>query len=262
MRWIIIGSTAACHWYPDWRQPKDLDLLTPAKISGNHSEFCVVDAQWHDLADELIARSTHKVFADPLLLHTLKVSHAYWDIHWDKTMFDIHMFQQKGAGFDQELHDRLVTMWTSVHGAKKVNMAQTVDTFWNDAVLRRYDHEWLHRQVAFHGAPLHERVRPDLTSTWVSRELFDALPFELQCDLALEEILTTAIERADLMLQSSKSERLSAVKRAHFLLCTSMTKGWFAQFLVQQAFHLRVTLRTRWYQQLNQVLINLSKEQS
>lgn len=44
MNWLIIGSTAMYHWFPDARKPKDLDLLTPAKITGNHGDICVVDA--------------------------------------------------------------------------------------------------------------------------------------------------------------------------------------------------------------------------
>lgn len=254
MTWLMIGSVAAHHYFSDWRQPKDIDLLTPAKISGNHGDVCVVDAQWHELAEELIDLSANKVFADPWLLHTLKLSHAYWNIHWDKTMLDIHGFQRRGVPFDQPLHDRLVKMWEKVHGAKKVNLNQSKETFWKDGVKRRYDHEWVHTLVAFYDTPLHELLHVPNKPVWISKEKFFELETSLQLDAALEEILTFAIERGGLGVQSTKAQRLAAVHRAHFTLCTSATKGWFAQFLVQHAYELKITLRPRWYPQLDRAL--------
>lgn len=256
-KWVIVGSVAARHWYPDWREPKDIDLLTPATITTSDQQTIYIDAQWHRLGETLLDRSLDRTFLDADLLFTLKVSHSYWPIHWDKTMYDIHQFQVRGCRLQQDLHDDLVRLWTEVHGAKRVNMAQSRDTFWQDAVVRRYDHEWLHEQVAFHGRPLHERVRRNPTSVWVSRDLFDDLPPDLQTDLILEEVLVTAIERFDLTVASTKVERLRAVTHAHRLLCTSMTKGWFAQQVVLSTYNLLVTQRPRWYNHLHHVLQHL-----
>lgn len=260
-KWVITGSTAAKHWFPDWREPKDIDLLTPATVTTSDQQVLYIDAKWHRLAETLIERSTNRTFLDANLLFTLKVSHAYWNIHWDKTMHDIWQFQERGCLLDLDLHDDLVRLWTEVHGAKKVNLMQGTDTFWQDAVKRRYDHEWLHEQVAFHGRPLHERVRRNPTSVWVSRDLFDDLPLDLKYDLILEEVLVTAIERFNLTAASSKVERLRAVTHAHRLLCTSMTKGWFAQQVVLSTYHLLVTQRPRWYNHLHLVLQRLPQEQ-
>lgn len=252
---MIIGSTAARHWFPDWREPKDLDVLTleDMKVPG-------ADAKSHRLVPLLIERSTNKTYADPTILYTLKVSHAYWDIHWDKTMYDIWQFQKRGCLLDDELHDRLVEMWTEVHGAKKVNMRQGVDTFWEDAVKRTHDHERLHEKVAFHGRPLHERVRKDPASVWVDQHLFNELPLHLKEDLVLEELLVTAIERFNLTAASTRVDVLRAVKNAHFKLVTSMTKGWFAKFVVLSSCELLYWQRERWYNHLDQVLPTLQEQ--
>jgi hypothetical protein len=252
MTWLIIGSTAAYHWFPDWRKPKDLDLLTTERIASNR----VLDVQDHGLASDLIATSTDPVFADPSLLYTLKVSHAYWDIHWSKTMFDIWQFQKRGVSLNQPLHDRLVRLWTTIHGPKKVNLAQSKDTFWQDAVKRRYDHEWLHERVKFFDRPLHESLHPDHSQVLIDRQRFEALPLAIQRLVALEEILTIAIERADLSVQSTKSARLIAVSMAHKKLCTSAAKGWFAQFCVEQAAYL-VGDRSYWFDHFNTVINSL-----
>lgn len=252
--WLIIGSAATYHWFPTARKPADIDILTPAKITGSHSKHCIVDAQWHDAAEAIIASSTDPVFADPNVLLTLKVSHAYWDIHWDKTIFDVWFLQQRDAQILNGLHDILVPVWTKIHGEKKVNMAKTMDQFFNDGVQRVHDHEKLHELVALHGRPLHERIRPNPTTAWVSRELFFDLPMELRLHAALEEIMATAIERARLNKAAKNSDIMAAVKRAHFLLCTSMTKGWFARFLVEHSFELRHELRPMYMNKIRRAL--------
>ena len=122
MNWLIIGSTATYHWFPDARKPSDIDLLSKAKISGNVSTECVVDSHWHDAAQLVIDKSKDKVFADPDLLFTLKVSHANWDIKWDKTMFDIHFLKQKGAKLDMEVWTALTKVWKTVHAKHKCNL--------------------------------------------------------------------------------------------------------------------------------------------
>ena len=236
MKTLIVGSIAAYHWLGDklhYRVPKDIDILTPAAISSSDRKICNIESQWHELAEEIIFTSEDKVFCDLTLLYTLKLSHSYWDIHWDKTIFDIVMFKRAGASLNQDLHDRLVKMWCTIHGDKKVNMNKRVDEFFTSYVDRAYDHELLHELVAFNQTPMHTKIRPNLESVWVDKNLFYNLTVEQQIETCLEEITVIAIERGKLTSKSSLVQKMVALSKAHKLLITSMTKGWFAQFLVQ-----------------------------
>lgn len=261
MNWIIVGSVAQYHWFPDSRVPNDIDLLTPAKVVGNDSKVCVVDCQWHDVAEELIAKSQDKVFLDPHLLFTLKLSHAEWDIKWEKTMFDIAFLKAKGCKIDFRLLGMLRDVWIQVHGKKRVNMNQQMDTFFKDAVPRKYDHEMLHELVAFHGRPLHEKLRQDLGSAWCSEEKFDLISDEEQYETALEEMMATAIERSGLTSASKASERSIAMSRAHYRLCTSMTTGWFCRFLILNRNELLFERKEKWKTKINSALKNLPPSQ-
>ncbi len=258
MNWLIIGSTATYHWFKDARKPFDIDLLTPAKITTSDVKSCFVDSQWNDVAEEIIATSTDKVFADPDILFTLKVSHAHWDVKWDKTMFDIDFLKRKGAGLNYDLYHKLVQVWEVVHGKKRVNLNQPLSEFFNDAVKREYDHEYLHELVAFYNRPLHERLRPDLKTAWCSQELFDQLSFEDQCKTALEEMMATAIERGRLTYGCKRSQIMIEMSKAHFRLCTSMTKGWFARFLILNRHTLLSENKEKWIPQMNRALLALS----
>ena len=254
MNWILIGSTAAYHWFPDSRVPQDIDILTPAKISGNHSKICVVDAQWHDCAEYIINTNKNKVCCDPDALFTIKVSHAHWNIKWQKTMYDIAFFQSKGCALNMELYSKLFKIWESVHGKKQVNMSKPMTEFFHDHVNRQYDHEFLHQIVAFKSKPMHEVLRPDHGTAWCSEALFNELPIEEKYMACMEECLVTAIERANLTKDSKLSARLAAVNNAYFLMCTSMTTGWFARFLILNQRNLLSSWRSQWEPQLNKSL--------
>lgn len=259
--WRIIGSTAMYHWFPQGindlkqRYPKDIDLLTPAKISGNSK--CIIDAQWHDAAQYLIDINKDKIFLDPDLLFTLKVSHAHWDIKWDKTLWDIYFLKQAGCKLNFEAYKLLFKVWENIHGKKKVYLNQDNDTFFTDAVNRKIDHDKLHEIVAFGSQPMHTLIRKDLSSALCSEELFNNLPFEDQCKTALEEIIVIAIERNRLDINSKQLEINKAINHAHKSLVTTMTTGWFARFLIINHYELIIERKHLWKTQISQALKNL-----
>lgn len=255
--WLIIGSVAARHWFPDARDPSDIDLLTPLTFTGSKRDICIVETQWHDVAQFIIDRNVDSVFADPNVLFTLKVSHAEWDIKWEKTMFDVKFFKDHGCQLDEELYAKLIPVWKEIHGKKRVNMAQSMETFFSDAVKREYNHEDLHELVAFHEHPLHEELRPDHGTAWCDRTKFEAMDFERQCEVALEEIMATAIERFSLTVESKTVPILQAVHKVYFKLCTSMTTGWFAKFLILNRYELLFERREKWMIHLKTSLQNL-----
>lgn len=258
--WLIIGSTATYHWFPDARPPKDLDLLTQAEITVRGVRSCFVDAQWHAAAELVLTTNQDAVFADPDVLYTLKASHAHWPIKWDKTMHDLEFLRRKGCRLIEALYHPLVAVWRDVHGRSRVNLNQPVEAFFNDAVARRYDHERLHELVAFNGRPMHERIRPDLTRAWCSEALFNALTPDEQAQTALEEIIVTAIERSRLEQGARQSEKHVAMAAAHRRLCTSMTTGWFSRFLILNRHDLLSTRRPQWLPTMNTALSRLSTE--
>lgn len=256
MTWLIIGSTAMHHWFDDARLPKDLDILTPAKITSTNVVECAVDSSWHELAEEIISSSKDPVFADPDLLFTLKVSHAHWDVFFEKTLFDIEFLKKKGAKLNIPLYEKLVKVWEKVHGKKHVNMNQSADTFWNDAVRRDYPHDYVHECVKFHEYPLHEKIRPNMNSTWCDEGMFNSLSEDDQAKCALEELLVTAIERSHLTKESTRVEILRAASRAYRNLTTSMTKGWFSRYLILNHYNLFHERKEQW---LAQIKIALNK---
>lgn len=229
---LIFGSAAAKHWFPDFRDPKDLDYIS--RITPFNKEKGV-EYHWCEPMQYVILENKDDVFVDPDFLYTIKVSHAAWDINWDKHMKDIIFLKQKGCRLDHRLYKDLYDYWSVRHGKKKVKMSGMNQDFFKPTIDRKYDHDWLHEYLAFYERPLHERIRKDLNSPMPSKELWDKLSYEDQLKCALEETYVIATERY-LFNKTTEFEKLRfniAKIKSMKNLVTSMSKGWFNLFLIE-----------------------------
>lgn len=231
--WLITGSVALKHWCSDFtRVSPDIDVLCNVGcVSRKPSEFNV-ESQWHPVAEEIIKRNKSPMFVDLDMLYTIKVSHAAWDVKWDKTMFDIAFMKKHGAKIEHEdIFKSLVKHWSTVHGAKRVNLKMSNDAFFTDAVGRKVDHDALHRLVANGNQEMHTPLRPDAESPWCAFQLWDRLSYTDKIKTAAEEICVIAIERY--LTDTRNSSILLACSKAHRNLVLTMTSGWFNRFLIE-----------------------------
>jgi hypothetical protein len=229
MNEVLIGSCAARHWFPDFREPKDRDIITPEAGQLTSSK----EHDYHHNKGLALLAEKYSVngVVSPDALYTLKVSHAFWDIHWEKTLHDVAFFQQKGCEFLPELYDVLYKEWELEHGAKKAYLDKDNEEFFKDGVTRKYVHDDLHLAIAYYERPLYERLKTDVNKAFISKPLFSLLRHEDQIRLCREEIYATALERW-LIPSDFKCSKLVAYKRALKALIVSMTKGWFPLFVV------------------------------
>lgn len=224
---LIYGSTAIKHWYPDFREPNDFDIITEEK----HRNSRTVEYYWTD-AFEYLSNNIDLIHVDSDLLYTIKVSHAAWNIKWEKTMKDIQFLKNKGCTLNEEFFSILYKDWEILHGKKKVNLNKSNYYFFKeDSVTREHDHDYLHEFFAFNRRPLHEKIRPDRDSPMCSKELFYNLTPEERHQTALEEIYVIAYERFISKGISAKASKVKALKQ----LITTMTKGWFNLYLIENS---------------------------
>lgn len=227
MTLLITGSTAARYWFGDWREPKDFDCLSDMPTEG--------DAYWDDRLYELIPHGTRR-FATPDELYTIKSSHAYWELRngsWGKHMADLLNLRARGAQLIPEWHDLLYKVWEDLHGKKKVDLTMESDDFFADAVKRIYDHDSIHRSVAYtSGRPIYEECLKDGHSVQMDMQKVWAMPVERQIQMFREEIYVTALER--LVIPSGyRHSPGGAYQWALRRTITSLTKGKSARFLVE-----------------------------
>ncbi len=251
--YIIIGSVAAKFWFSDYREPvNDVDILYVGNPTIPRSYHGLrIELQTHSSAEYILGRHEHGLYMNPDELYTLKISHAHWNIKHTKTLHDIRFLQLKGCQLDMPMYNSLVETWEEVHGSKKqVNLNKTMDEFFSDNVKRKYPHEYLHELTKYNDKPMHEYIRKDLGKVLCCENLFNALALEQKYECALEEMQVTAIERFNLTSSMPSSKLRSSVIEAHRLLCTSMTKGWFARFLIMNATELLTERKEKCQRQL------------
>ncbi|AVD99352.1 hypothetical protein SEA_BILLNYE_180 [Streptomyces phage BillNye] len=219
----LVGSLAAHQYFSDFRDVKDVDFFSEEKIDGAETFHHPALEQWN-----------WGPVATVNELYTIKVSHAFWNLHgtWNKHMGDIVFYQKKDARFIQPLFDILYPIWEERYGKKKANLNAKPEDFFNKNVHRVYDHDSIHRSIAYYDRPLFERILRDGHEVAVDRAKFEALPYVDKLKLVREEVYATALERQIIPSEYRASPR-AAYAWAMMKTVTSFSKGWFPLFIVQ-----------------------------
>lgn len=238
---LIFGSVAAKHWFPDFREPKDLDY-----ISKENHMTPEVQHYWNGAFEYVLANNKDQKYVDPDFLYTIKVSHAAWDVRWEKTIHDIMFLRRKGCKLDKALYDALYAHWSVFHRQKRINLNVKNEEFFTQYVGRKLDHDWLHGYLAFGAEPMHNRIRKDLGSPLCSEKLWTALSDDDKVKCALEEVYVIATERFIPRGYPPKFAKTKSLKN----LITTMTKGWFNLFLIENYETLQKHDNTHWINKL------------
>ncbi|WP_099021228.1 DUF7275 domain-containing protein [Mycolicibacterium palauense] len=236
MTTLVIGSTAARSWFPNWRDPKDFDAFTnedPQVITAFTGEL-PGDLFWDDRLYNVMGRGEQRL-ATPDELYTIKHSHAYWELRngsWQKHMADLLTLQKGGAKLLPDWHDTLYAIWEDRHGKKRVDLTMEADEFFADAVTRIYDHDSIHRSVAYTpGKPIYDDCLKDGKTVQMDMGKVWALPHDQQVRLFREEIYVTALERI-IIPRNYQHSPGAAYQWALRRTITSLTKGESAKFIV------------------------------
>lgn len=211
---------------------------------------------WTDAFEYLRENNPHKVIIDPVLLYTIKVSHAMYDINWQKHMMHIAYLKKSGCYVDEEFYKLLVDDWKKkpTHNRPTVTLNKPISEFFStDMVARAMDHDELHDLIKFKDEPLFMKIQPDHSVATCSKESFDKLNYDDQILLCLEEIYVTAMERY--IIPNNIYWRLAKFNAFKHLI-TSMTSGWYNRFLIENNERIMKYSKqedTRWISLLQQL---------
>lgn len=230
---ILIGSAALAQYLDIGRTPKDTDYFVDQNTRLEQIEKERIDPITHLEIFKYFGNVDRVATLDEL--YTIKVSHIFWDLRdgqWEKHAQDIIKMQEVGAKFIEPLYKVLFKVWTEVHGKHITNLSQSGKNFFNDAVVRIYEHDSIHASVAYYDAPLYERILMDGEEVKVDKSKWDAMSHEDKIKCTREEIYATALERLVIPSEYRYSPRRAyawALRRT----TTSLARGWFALFIVK-----------------------------
>jgi hypothetical protein len=237
---ILIGSRALNYWIPthEISPDTDWDIITTKKIDG---------AECHDpylLNNDDVYRYTTPedtiIFNGEVLhvvslkgLSLIKRSHLHRDLGFQKhiTHFHRYLYSQK-YGYTQDDFDFLATrkeMTIERFPQPQPNLNQSVDTFFVDAVVKKYKHDYLHELFAFEDAPLYTKLQRDPSSAWCHKDLWDELSVYQKIYCCAEEVYVIAAERF-LIPNDWQFQTKLAYMKALQKVCTTLCSGWFRDF--------------------------------
>jgi hypothetical protein len=247
MKKLLIGSRALNFWFPYHRikDTTDWDIISDKPIEDIPEG---VRYEWHDtkilLNSELWKYAgppidfygTKVNVVSPIGLAIIKRSHLWRDLgfdkhitHWDKYLQE--EFANSAIQFDKTYLERRTeaTMKMFPQGHPKLN--QTVEDFFDDAVVKKFSHDWLHELYAHHSKPLYTYMQPDPEFAWCAKDKWDCFSYEDKIKCIQEEAYVIATERFIVPSNYKYPPRLAyfnALKK----ICTTLCSGWFRDFAI------------------------------
>lgn len=189
---IIIGSEAIKYWFGLFpREPKDLDVVLE---EGEELSLQLTYKRIERLENPILKKYHYKAnkYLSPDMLYTLKMSHLFWDISWEKHMFDAQFLRSKGCTLNKDAFHELYGYWNKIHGDnKRSDLKMTADDFFDNAVKSEYSHDDVH--TLLNPTPIYTKVL--IGEVEVGEEKFNSLSYEDKCALVYEEVMVMAWER-------------------------------------------------------------------
>lgn len=230
---ILVGSKAAHFWLPSFRAGKDTDWWSSDECeTGRGIDTSVIPLHiFKEMQTSTLERKVATL--DDLL--TIKLSHLPYDIMWYKHLNDYLVFKKHGANVNEKLYVALQQHWKKVHGNKGfLSLYKTKDNFFDDYVVKEYDHDYLHELVSYPNKPVYTLCLKDGEGVMIDKEKFLSLRFEQQVRMFREEINVIATERW--LLSTKESGRITfreAYSKSLHKTITALTKGWASRFMCE-----------------------------
>jgi hypothetical protein len=188
MKELVIGSTAIKHYYPDFpREPKDVDIAVLEKQKRNgETEY---------LENPIILKYQGNGYLKPDLILSLKISHLFWDINWDKHLYDVQFLLGKGCKYDLDLICELRYFWDSfLPKIRRSRLESSKETFFTNNVNDNVEqHDYLH--TLLEDVPTYTKLLKEGCEVELDENKWHNLSFEEKCNVVFEETAVMAFER-------------------------------------------------------------------
>ncbi len=171
-------------------------------------------------------------------LAIIKRSHLYRDYFFDKHITMYHKYLcPKLNDFEynvddlKKINDRFELTKKEFDKFGNPNLNQSVKDFFDDSVVKKYDHDYLHVLFAYNDKPLYMSMQTDYNKAWCIKEMWDNFSYSDKCKCVAEETYVIATERFQVNSNWKEPSKLSYMK-ALKKVCTTLTSGWFRDFAI------------------------------
>lgn len=225
---IIIGSVAIKYWFHDFnRIPKDLDVILyeGETIDEKYvSQYDKIEILENPILIKYCKSDLNQIniHLNPNTLLTLKMSHLFWDINWEKHMFDVQFLLEKGCEINEQLFYKLYEFWNIYHSKnKRSDLKMSAEDFFNNSIKFPIEHDRLHEILVQHEffnnkVPTYKSILKDDYEVEVCQNKFNNLNHDEKCNLVYEEVMIMAMERfSELNYRNAYSKMLKKFIISH-----------------------------------------------
>jgi len=243
---ILIGSQALARINPDFKlkASTDWDIISEAPLK----DFGVNNYEWHDR--NFLNNASFDAFCEPTMmsihrkrvhavtlagLAVIKRSHLWRDIDFDKHITHYHKFikfpRSEWTQRMEFLYQERLQLTKAAFPQRQPNLMQSKEDFFDDAVKKVHEHDYLHELVAFYDKPLYTRLlrSPDLA--WCDEDKWNALAHQEKVQCVAEETMVIAIERFLIPSNWQVPYKLAYMKSLR-KVCTTLCSGWFRDYAI------------------------------
>ena len=205
--------------------------------------------EWHDpwlLNNDLVNHFTspdHTVYYYGNELHVcslqglalIKRSHLWRDLGFGKhiTMYHKHLarYLDLSDTFNRAFFNERTKQTLQKFPQQGPNLKKTVEEFFDDAVVKKYSHDWLHELYAFEDKPMYTKMQTNPELAWCDKDLWNGFTHEQKLKCVAEETMVIATERF-LVPKNWNYPCKQAYLKSLQKVCTTLTSGWFREFSI------------------------------
>lgn len=261
---LVVGSRALNFYFPHSRPARDWDVIIDNGIVPKTFENCVSVKETPHFTQYRgnIFGSTAEIkflkdsntssgwmlqrfagYAPPDVLMTIKKSHLYWNLRWEKHLGDYHFLKREGAKIIPELFKmRFEETQERLGPLKKPNINCSNEMFFDQsakALKRKFVHDDLHRWTCYYDIPLFEKVKNNKAIANIDYALWHQLSHEDKVRLAREEGFAIALERFVIPKEDWGANRRNVLFKAMKIVALRLTgMGKFKEFIIDNFYEI------------------------
>jgi hypothetical protein len=126
--WLITGSVAQLHWFPDSRLARDVDIITPDQftpVMGKMKDACVpIDTKFDTVNQYILEHNRDRTFVDARFLLATKLACIPWARNNQRNLWDVKFLTKKGVKPNRTVYEMLLdsneTRWGKPDYLEKV----------------------------------------------------------------------------------------------------------------------------------------------
>jgi hypothetical protein len=237
---ILIGSRAMNYWTGEpSKDSADWDVISVDPIDGteHHPVDFLNNHRFVDYASEHTVAFNGNILhvCNPVGLAIIKRSHLHRGLSFAKHITHYHRklmpLVGKFSPEDMPILGERTQLTKEQFPFNHPKLDVTVSEFFDDFVIKKYDHDAIHRVVAFNDAPMYTKMQPNPEMAWCAKDMWDEFSDMEKRQCVAEEALVISIERFLVPSNWKKSYRLSYMKSLE-KVCTTLCSGWFRDYAI------------------------------